>query len=88
MTLKHRKRFTLIYILHMIILNLMIMFLMMTQSVIMMLINPICLITKNTNHQKRMLIIVITLDQNLIPKMYLKDHGRQNFSHSTTFLNY
>ena len=68
-----------IYILHVIILNLMIMFLEMTGSVIMKMINQLFLILIFSNLQNRMIVIKITHDQNLILKILHKKPRSSKF---------
>ena len=65
-----------IYILHIINLKEMITFLMKTHSVIMKMINQFCLIKIYTNPEKWIL------------KNFIMNHDRQNYNHSTQFLNY
>ena len=75
-----------IYILHMIFLNWMIMFLMMTYSVFSMMISRLCLIMNYTKLQNSMITIIIFHDHSLILKYFLRNRDRQNSDHSTKFL--
>ena len=64
------------------------MLLMITHSVLLMMINQICLTRKYKNLYKWMTIIIILHDQNLILKFLIENHDRQNFNHSKKFRKY
>ena len=87
MILIQQTWFKLIYKLHETILNLMIMFLTMTHSLMMMMINQLKLIMSSIKLQTYMKINTISHNQSVILKTFIINQDLQNFNQWTNFPN-
>ena len=77
-----------IYSLYKVNLKLMIMFLMITHSLMTMMTNQICLKMNSKNLQNEEINIIIRLDQFMGLKNYIEIQDRQHFNQPTKFLKY